>query len=323
MKRLKNKYQGKRAIVVLGGPSLVARKYDFTQLKKNQGQGHVIFLESKAFTPEFIKSGVMPDYLFMPFPETIKGNALHFFIYRSFLARTNTKYLFKKEYQSVYSHMEECFDDYFKFYRPEKALNKRYIWNQDAFLKGSTYDLLQRHPEVKLITNGTGLKNNFPNFTLKNEVYSFELDSDDPGNDLSDYFHPIEKNDEVILRATSFLNSMAISFYPLVHYMGMRDVYLVGMDMSMLGTMEYGAPFVFKSMLHFYWYFLRVKKTFNATYKMNFPIHLRPKSEFEDARKIFKYKGISFNRVSDEYKYFSKFDGINHLSFDEFNELMG
>lgn len=321
MRRLKDQYRGQKGIVILGGPSLVARDYDFSRLEHYQENGFVTFLESKALTPRLLHSGFIPDYLLVPFPETIKGNALHFFIFRSFLAQKNTKWLFKPEYQEIYAHMEENFDSYFEFYRPEKAPNKRYIWKKDVLLENSTFDLIQRHPELKIITNRTGVANHFTNTPSRNQIFYFSTDPENHAKGIEEYFNPIELDDELVLRGNLFLNSSAIAVYPLLNYMGIREVYFLGMDMSMLGTMEYGAPFVFESMRHFYWYFLQTRKTFNADFKMNWPLWRRPESEFDDVKKIFRYPAIRYARIDDQYEFFSKIDGIDHISFQDFDRL--
>ena len=45
---------------------------------------------------------------------------------------------------------------------------------------------------------------------------------------------------------TGMLNAAAIGLYPLLRYMGFTEVFCLGMDMSMLGTMEYAAPYTEK-----------------------------------------------------------------------------
>ena len=60
--RLKNAYRGQRAAVIMGGTSLVAGQFDFARLGE---KGFVTFLESKALTPGFLASGLVPDYYLM------------------------------------------------------------------------------------------------------------------------------------------------------------------------------------------------------------------------------------------------------------------
>ena len=301
---------------------MIARGYDFSKLTRYQERGYVVFLESKALTPCLLKSGFRPDYLFMPFPETTKGNALHFFIFRSFLAGKETRNFFQPAFHPIYDHMRNHFEKYFSKFRPQKGLHKRYAWNNDVFLKDSAFDLLQSHPKIPLITNREGLKRQFPSFSLPNECYMFSTDDDQFARTIDEYYTPIEKPDGVYFRSNNYLNSMAISFYPLIYYMGAKNVIFLGMDMSMLGTMEYSAPFVFKSMSHFYCYLLMTRKAFNANYVFNFPIYLRPKSEFSDTLQLWQFSDMNFLRVNDPYRYFAKFKRLGHIHFPDFDELI-
>ena len=83
MIRLEGVHRGDRALVIFGGPSLVARGFDFGQLRD---RGFVTFVESKALTPYLLQNGFVPDYYLMLFPEKSKDNALQHFVYRSLLA---------------------------------------------------------------------------------------------------------------------------------------------------------------------------------------------------------------------------------------------
>ena len=80
-------------------------------------------------------------------------------------------------------------------------------------------------------------------------------------------------------------------------------MYFLGMDMSMLGSMEYGAPYTFKSMLHFRWYFRRTRHVFNASYRANRPWYLRPRSEFAALESVIDSDRINLVRVFDPYRY--------------------
>jgi hypothetical protein len=91
--------------------------------------------------------------------------------------------------------------------------------------------------------------------------------------------------------------------YPLLKYMGFRTVYFLGMDMSMIGTMEYAAPYTFKSMLHYRWFFHQTRHVFNAAYRPNRPWFVRPQSEFEDLKALLDPEQIDLVRVFRPYKY--------------------
>src|SRR5205823_6633697 len=98
MIRLKNAHRGERALVVLGGPSLIATGFDFGWLRRC---GFVTFLESKALTPHFLNAAAPPDYYLMLFPEKSKDNALQHFVYRSFLAEYRIEPLLKTDHRTM------------------------------------------------------------------------------------------------------------------------------------------------------------------------------------------------------------------------------
>ena len=76
--------------------------------------------------------------------------------------------------------------------------------------------------------------------------------------------------------------------------------------------------YTFRSMLHFWFFFQRVKHVFNAAYKPNRPYYLRPRSEFDDLRKVLNVKGVRFNRVYSPFRYAAPADGIPTISMEEF-----
>ena len=94
-----------------------------------------------------------------------------------------------------------------------------------------------------------------------------------------------------------------MALFPLLHYMGFRSAHFLGLDMSMLGSMEYSAPYTFKSMWHFRWYFRRTRHVFNAVYRPNRPWFLRPQSEFEGMKALIDPSRIDLVRVFEPYRY--------------------
>ena len=82
MIRLKNKYINKNALVIMGGPSIIENKYNLSLINKDK---NIVFLESKALTPYYLKSGLKPDYYLMFFAEKSQSNALQHVIYQSLI----------------------------------------------------------------------------------------------------------------------------------------------------------------------------------------------------------------------------------------------
>ncbi|MDA1166443.1 MAG: hypothetical protein O3B13_25385 [Planctomycetota bacterium] len=319
MIRLKDAHQGERAVVVLPGPSLIESGFDFAAL---QGRGLITFLDTKALTPRVLESGFVPDYFLMPFPEKAQDNSLQHFVYRSFLAGSNIEGLLQAEHRGVAREMRRRFDEYFETWRPERGPHKRYRMRPDVYLRDSPYDLLPQMPRPRIIANGALLKRCFPRFPHSDRTCYFGQDTGQTRFELEKYFAPVERDDVVLVRCVNaFLNSAAIAMYPLLRYMGFREVYFLGMDMSMLGSLEYAAPYTFRSMAHFWWFFRRSRHVFNANYKANGWFFRRPQSEFHDLRMLWQDAPLKFTRVYEPWRYSTPVDGIPTISSDEFLKL--
>jgi hypothetical protein len=313
--RLKQIHKDERAAVIFGGPSLVANRFDFARLRD---RGFVTFLETKALTPYVLESGFVPDYFLMAFPEKAKDNALQHFVYRSLLAGYRIDSMLKPAYRNIPVDLRASFDRYFEPWRPERGPHKRYRWKPDVYLQGSPYDLLARVPESRIIVNRKLLDQYFPQFAYRDRAFYFDQSVEESAFDLAQYFDPVERDGMLTLRPNAFLNSAAIALYPLLRYMGFREVYFLGMDMSMLGSLEFAAPYTFRSMLHFWWFFRRTMRVFNADYRPNGWWFTRPQSEFDDLRKLWAGAPIDFTRVYEPWRYATPIDGIRTIATDDF-----
>lgn len=298
--RLKDAHRGERAAVIMGGTSLVAQQFDFARLGS---QGFVTFLESKALTPGFLASGLVPDYYLMLSPDKSLNNAFHNWVFRAFVAGFSVDRFVKPEFLPVVQEMRARFDELFEAGSAERGVHKRYRWRSAVQLRDSPSDLLAALPATKILAERTLLEKVFPGRDWGNECYLYDQQGEAEPFDRQRYYDVIEADDRVRLRNSQFQNSAAIALYPLLHYLGFRSVYFLGMDMSMLGSMEYGAPYTFKSMLHFRWYFSRTRHVFNANYRPNRPWYLRPQSEFEVLRSLLDPERIDFVRVFTPYRY--------------------
>jgi len=298
--RLKNVYRGERAAVIMGGPSMIAQQFEFDRLRS---KNFVVFLESKALTPHFMQSGLQPDYFLMLFPEKCSNNGFQNFVFRAFLAGYKLDRLVKPEYLPVVREMTARFDEYFEPGRPQRGPHKRYRWRPDVQLEDSPYELLAGLPSTKIVANRELLLSCFPRFSYPNECYLFDQASTPGPFDLNGYYSVTEDGQGVVVRNYGFYNSAAIALYPLLRYMGFRTAYFLGMDMSMLGTMEYAAPYTFKSMLHYRWYFRKTRHVFNAAYRPNRPWYIRPRSEFSDLKAVIDPGRIDLIRVFTPYAY--------------------
>ena len=126
----------------------------------------------------------------------------------------------------------------------------------------------------------------FPGLLGSERLHLFDQAQEAEDFDLERYYNPDDSGTRVTLRNVQFVNSAAIGLYPLLSYMGFKEVFFFGMDMSMLGSFEYAAPYSFKTMLHFRGYFWRTQHVFNANYVRNPHYYLRPPYEFENIKEL-------------------------------------
>ena len=190
-------------------------------------------------------------------------------------------------------------------------------------MPGSPFDLLgELGDEVKIIANRQLLTAHFPGLLDSERLHLYDQAQEAEDFDLERYYNPDDSGAYLTLRNVQFVNSAAIGLYPLLSYMGFKEVFFFGMDMSMLGSFEYAAPYCFKTMLHFRGYFWRTKHVFNANYVRNTQYYLRPPYEFENIKALFDYEHIEFTRVHDPFRWAApSIDGVRTISFEElFNE---
>lgn len=317
MKRLKGQHRNDTAAIIFGGPSLFEQGFDFRKLRE---KNYTIFLEAQALTKWFLSGRVQPDYYLMLFPEKCHGNSLHNFILRAFLAGLDPKWFLRKKFHPILHDMQNNFSDYFESWRPDRGLHKKFKWKSEVVMPESPFDLLgQLGEEVKVITNKELLAQHFPSyFDSKKQLHLFEQAKKTESFDIGRYYNPDDSRELLRLRNVQFVNSAAIGLYPLLHYMGFREVLFFGMDMSMLGSFEYAAPYIFKSMLHFRAYFWRTRNMFNANYVWNKPYYLRPPYEFENIKTLLDHEDIRFTRVHDPFRWaVTSIDGLRTISSEE------
>ena len=317
MLQFKDQFKGKKAALILGGPSIVQQKLDLSRLKE---LGYTVLLESKALTPYFLSFGIQPDFYLVPFPTTIKGNALHFFIYRAFLAGFNLRPLLKERWKKEYDEMKTNFDQYFEDWSPHRGLHKRYKWLDGAHVPGSAYSLIGKIPEATIVTNQVLLEEAFPSFEYRDQLCFFESARAAVGSfDYARYIEPSVKDGKVVIESNSFINSAAISLYPLLHFMGFSEVYFLGMDFTQLGSMEYAANFTFKSIAHYYWFMLRCYKTFWHGAEFRFALHRREKAFIDESRFLLTQNcSTRFVRVYSPCRYVRSVPDIEEISVAEF-----
>lgn len=311
MIRLKDAHRGQRALVVFGGPSLIAQGFDFGRLNN---LGFVTFLESKALTPHLLRSGFVPDYYLMLFPEKSKDNTLQHFVFRSFLARYRIDGLLAKPFRHVAEEMRARFDECFESWWPNRP-HKRLRWRPDVYLPDSPYDLLRRLPTTRVIVDRELVDEYFPNFAYAGQAYYFAKAPGEPVFDIEKYYDPLDADGMVRVRCCdAFLNSAAIALYPLLRYLGFQEVYCLGMDMSILGSLEYAALYTFRSMAHYWWFLRRNGRAFSGNYIRNGWLFDRPQNEFDALRMLWNEGPIAFTRVYDPWRWAAPVDGVRVMS---------
>lgn len=309
------KNQKKNAILICGGPSVEKKLSDLKKLNKTR---NVIFIEARALTPAFAKSGIIPDYIFAPYPEKLSQNGFQNYIYRSFLANVNIKYFIKKKYQLESDYIKKNFKKYFKIWKPEKGIHKKFKLKKSLYFKDSPIDLLKKFPKLKIITNKSNFKKYYDKIHLKNRILDISFTSKTNKFSYTKYFNPELNKGSLKIFSSNFLNSAAICFLPIINKLGYKRLYLLGLDMNMLGNMEYSAKNLFKSFFHYFLFFFLVKRSFNANFKINFPFYLRPNSEFKDFENIFFHDPIKTYNVVDSSLLVGKIKNLKEISYKFF-----
>jgi hypothetical protein len=311
---LKNLYKDKCAILLLGGPSLIKNLDKLNELKSD----YIILADCCVLTPLFIKSKVKVDFILCPFPEKLAQNSLQNFIFRSFLSNIDIKNYLKTPFHNEVDYLANNFNNIYESWSPEKGIHKKFRIKKNIFLNKSPLSLLNYYGNTKIIIDINKFNELYQNINLPNKFYGINFFDDVTNFNYKNYFNPIIANNNLQIPNSTFLNSAAISFLPIIKTLGFKELFIIGMDMNMLGSMEFSYNYIFKSFFHYSIFFLRARKSFNANFKLNFPYYLRPKSEFSDFEKIFSYNELhTFNIVQNNFLR-GKIKNLREISFQEF-----
>jgi hypothetical protein len=311
-----NKYKNYNAVVILGGSSVLKHIKRLRLLNSTKTK---VFVESKALTPRLIKSQIKIDYILSPFPEKLQDNTFQNYILRSFCSKFDIKNYIKKSYQKEYKKICDNFDKYYEIWNPKKGPHKYYKIKNNVYLKNSPMDLLSKINNLKIITNKLKMREIYNNKVNKIKIYDIKIGDKIKKFNLSNFMNPKVKNNVLHLNNYGKINSTSIALIPIVNAMGFKKIYFLGLDMNMMGSMEYSSKNIFKSFLHFLIFILTCKKSFNANYKPNFPlIFLRPKSEFKDLSFLFNKIKKKIYNVNDTSFFIGKINGILKISYNSF-----
>jgi hypothetical protein len=351
MHRLENRHKGERAIVIMGGPSLLKTGCAVERLRD---KGFVVFLESKALTRRFLDWRLPVDYYQMFYPEKSKSTSFQMVVLQAILSKLDLKPFVREERHEEIDHILSNQDHYFTP-GPQNITHKRLRWRPDVFLPGSPFDLLAEIPTAALIAYRPALDAAVEHQTFSQAIHTFETNDDAPGVlPLESYYRPSIQEGRLVLQGSRMSNSAAIALYPLLKFMGFAKSYFLGADMTMLGSMEHSAPFTFCSMEAFRAFFERARRAFGthfpssdrrdawndlaARWKLDglsalasrffydsvaalvsgASPFLRPRVEIRDAKRLLcAAPGIEFINVLTPYRYVRPHEGIRNIPFDQ------
>jgi hypothetical protein len=307
MIELKNKYINKNAVIIFGGPSILDNNYDLSLLS---GKDNIIFLESKALTPQFVKFGIEPDFFFMPYPEKTRTNSLQYMFIQALSCNFDLKKYLKKKYIDEWVSFKDRFGEYADIWRIEYP-HKRYRIKSNVVLDNSPLSLLKKFPNMGLITYDVAYDaDGISQVNLPNKVFKF-THSDENCDDIDRYFNPVTTNGKLTLANMGFMNSAAISLYPVLNSMGFKKVFFIGMDMSYLGSFEFSAPYIFKTMKDFGVFFDSSRASFTYTFPAGYFRGIRRfcSSVYNDLRNMNTRKLFSLSKFQILNKDFFGFNG--------------
>ncbi len=315
MIRLREKHSGKSAVIILGGASVIKNKFQLNLLDTDK---YVVFLEARALTPAFLSFGLNPHYYLMFYPEKCQSNTFQHVIYQSLLAGVDLSGLVRDDLFPEYNYITRNFDKFFELWRPHRGPHKKYRYKPGIFFDNSPFDLLPRLKDMGIITYANAFSKYSDNFSYPNEIYKYDLYRETEKFSLDRYYTPLVDNQQVKLRDYSFINSSAIALFPILSFMGFKKVYFLGMDMSMLGSMEYASCFTFKSLRHYEVFFRKAKAVFNANFQLNRKKFMRPPYEFKSLKDILSYEGMEFINIYEPFRYALPIKGIKNIRFKDF-----
>ncbi len=364
MIKLKNKYKNKSALLIMGGASIIKNKYD---LGKLASMHDVTFLETKGLTPEFLNYNITPDYLLMFFPEKTYSNSLQNQFIQAKSSNYNLVNDLKEEFREEWFKFETNFDDILTEVNPTRP-HKRFFYRPEKFFHDSPITLINKFPSMKIIVENDNYINHGKTLEfIQNEFLKFSSTKkiEQPNNIPSNFFDTQnnisynEVDDLVVFNSLlDVINSSSMYLYLVLEFLGFKNCTIIGMDMSLIGSMEYSSEFTFKNMKTFKNFFKNCKHSFSYDFprgiKKAIPIYIyrlltqllnielsmenlkknneefsynsfglidefmRTKRQIYELEQIFSFIGEKYTNIYDEYKYAVKLPIIKNISFNEF-----
>lgn len=357
LKDLKNKYKGQKAIIIMGGPSILKNNLDLSMLNS---RSDIIFAEPKTLTKKFFEFGVIPDYIFATYPEKLRTNTMQYTFLQAIASNHDLTYSIKNEFLNDWNDFLDNFGEYAEIWRINFA-HKKYKIKKDVILKNSPYDLLTAYPDIPIIANSAALDRDGYNYlNLNNKVYTFDFTNKyvSKNDNIESYLNPEIKNNIVGINNINSLNSATIGIIPILNFLGFNQVCFIGKDMSMLGAMEHSCEYFFKSMRHYKNFHDAARNAFSYQYPRGFKRgvgslikngfkniyenniinaqynsifknfiddiwglkgkFLRKKDQFKDYDLISNKSSIDFINIFQPTKYASSVPGMKNINYKEF-----
>tara|TARA_Y100000816_G_C26016924_1_gene531877 strand:- start:17 stop:979 length:963 start_codon:yes stop_codon:yes gene_type:complete len=312
MLSLKDSNRGKDAVIIFGGPSSEHLIDKLAHLDKSR---YVLFIEPKALTKKVADSDLPIDFLMLGHPEKIKDNTFQQFFLVSRKAGISIEPFIKKEFLGEINYLMNQSHNLYEKWNPSRGIFKNLKYKSDIYLEGSPLFFLRDHPEMQIITIKDSFKKEFPELKLINKFHYFKFDENEKNqltDDLSNYLNVLETDDCVLIRKNKLTNAAAIYCFPLIKYMGINNIYLIGFDGSMLGNFEDNVDRYFKSRMHFYFFLILCRKAFSYGFKLDFPFYLRPKKDLIETDNLFAKLDFVY-RIKGKQRDIARFDNLQEV----------
>lgn len=305
-------YNRKNAIVIMGGSSIL--KY-INILHKIDRKRNILFAESKCLGETLLKEKISPDFLIAPYAEKLKDNYLQNYIFRSIVVGANIKKYIRKIHFSAVDEIINNLSKYIETWKPHRGIHKKFKYKKNLYLKNSPYSYLNLFPNTKIILNMKNFKENFERVYFKNKIIKLNIINNTNKKKLKNHINIVE---------TDILNSAGIVCLPMLKYLGFKKIFLLGMDMNFLGSLEFNVNKIFKSFFHFSIFFFKIRKTFNAEFKTNLPFYfLRPKKDFYDLSELVKKLKLNVLLVNTGSFFEKKINNVKIINYKIFKKKIG
>lgn len=283
---LENVNSRKIAVVFFGGPSVI---YDSVDLSVFKGDEFVVFAEARSITSLAVEMGLVPDFVYAPFPEKLQSNSLYQCFIHAEAVSLNLRELLSSNLMTL-SHYE-----LFKDLKNEnlnfidtKLAHKRVKMVPGKFFPESPYEVLAQFDSNLysiIITPDQWRADEHRNWFKDSEKVLLSPDCR--------YSLKGKTTTQQLPERAGMVNSATMGLYDLIELMGFEKTLIVGGDMSMLGQMEFGLNHHFSD--------ISAYKRFNlaarAAFSYQFPLGFR-----RGSIRFLKSIGLSLFNASNKYQ---------------------